>query len=259
MIVGSSASAAAIAKIQARNAENPEGESSGEESVLEVFEDGSKPENVVGQEPEGKEKEGVEIVEMPTSKKRRRVMDPWAGDSFLYVSFDVLINLLDQGFEEPGTKSASPNAEGSEKRQQKKARRSSTQDDSNLAQEDIQVQGTSTMEQGKKAKKKNKLKPTNVVDIGALPEPARIRMSSSFSGIYHHKHKPRSNPCSGTAFRSHQCRCTRFLAVCVFLCQSQMAQYLCWLYYTADTRVQGESKKRKKKRQKQSISAISID
>ena len=72
-VVGASVSAAAMAKIQARASDNQE-ESSGEESELQVITGSSEPENGVAECVKGKEKETT------PSKKRRRGMDPWAGN-----------------------------------------------------------------------------------------------------------------------------------------------------------------------------------
>ncbi|KAF8527675.1 Sas10/Utp3/C1D family-domain-containing protein [Gautieria morchelliformis] len=78
-VIGSSASAAATAKINARASKNQTAESSSEESDLEVFGDGPNTENVATEYPTSSEKAGKATVETSTSKKRRRGMDPWAG------------------------------------------------------------------------------------------------------------------------------------------------------------------------------------
>jgi hypothetical protein len=78
-VIGSSASAAATAKINARASENQREESSSEESDLEVFADGPNADNVATEYPTGSERAGKATVETSKSKKRRRGMDPWAG------------------------------------------------------------------------------------------------------------------------------------------------------------------------------------
>lgn len=91
-VVGSSTSTAAMAKIQARTTQNTEEESSSEGSDLEVF--SGEPTNVVANRLEGKEKQVMEME--TTSKKRRRGMDPWAGDysSDQFFSSETFMNFL---------------------------------------------------------------------------------------------------------------------------------------------------------------------
>ncbi|KIJ39291.1 hypothetical protein M422DRAFT_230797 [Sphaerobolus stellatus SS14] len=146
VVEGAKASIAALAKIEARNAEeDAEGEEE-EDSELEVYEEGGLSKDANGDKGKGKEAASSKTA-APAPKKRRQGIDPWQG----YVE----ANLSASGTENPDEPPT------------KKARSSPSPGDDESASTPMDVDsGTATPVEGGSKKKKQKKKKNGA--IGAL-------------------------------------------------------------------------------------------
>jgi hypothetical protein len=168
-----SASASALAKIQARETASQREESESDESELEVFDENSQVKAVEEGESKAKGKgkgKEKEIGEGPIGKKRRRGIDPWTGAQILALLFCPCVNFRGEGYDETKTDVYPLAATDTlpDKQQLKRARTvnspsSDTDSDTPQVEMDVTQKPTS---RGKK--KKNKA--TEIIDVDALSE-----------------------------------------------------------------------------------------